>query len=78
MKYDREIQIQKAISEISNGMSFREASKLYGIPFTTLNKRARGISSSKIGAPTTISQTVEKLMVNMIIFLAEIGFGLTQ
>jgi hypothetical protein len=43
MKHEREDKIQRAINEIANGASFREASKHYGTPFSTLNKRARGV-----------------------------------
>jgi hypothetical protein len=35
-------------------------------------------SCSKRGAPTAISQTLEKLIVKLILFLAEIGFGLNK
>jgi len=78
MKYDREAQIKLALEAIEKGMSFREADKLYGIPYGTLSKRYRGKTTSKLGAPTILSNTVENLIVQLIIFMADIGFGFNK
>jgi hypothetical protein len=59
-------------------MSFREADKLYGIPYGTLSKRYRGKTTSNIDAPTILSKTVENLLVQLIIFMADIGFGFNK
>jgi hypothetical protein len=67
-----------ALNAIEKGMSFREADTLFGIPYGTLSKRYRGLTTCKIGAATTLSATVEKLIVKLIMFMADIGFGLNK
>jgi hypothetical protein len=46
MKFDRETQITKSLAAIDKGISFREADKLFGIPYSTISKRYRGVSWS--------------------------------
>jgi len=41
-----------------------------------LSKRYIGLTTSKIGHPTTLSATVENLIVQLIMFIGDIGFRL--
>ena len=72
--------MEKAIKAVRDGtMSQNKASLLYKIPKGTLNARLHDkYNSNKAGAPTKLSSKTEFFLYTMILFMADIGFGLTK
>ena len=64
-----------AIERINNdGLKVREAAKLYGIPKSTLFDRYNGTHGQR-EKKTILSEVTEKLIVETLCYLADIGHG---
>ena len=71
--------MDQAIRDLKNGtLTCRTASKCYGIPRATLNDRVRGYSTHYMGPRTILSRSTELLVVGLLIFMADIGLGLSR
>ena len=75
--------LQNARDDISDGMSFREASNKYAIPRTTLARAmTRSPSSTKKpknpGRPTVLNAEEEQFIVNKLLISAEWGYPLDR
>ena len=71
--------VQKAIARIkSDKMSIRKASRVFSIPYTTLENRIKKkIVSPGSGSTTVLSRATEELLVLSLKFLSDCGFGRT-
>ena len=70
--------LQLALTEISNGMAIKKASKLYNIPRTTLRHKKNNQHSKPMGAPTVLTAEEEGRIVQWIIDLGKMGFPVTK
>ncbi|CAH1961310.1 unnamed protein product [Acanthoscelides obtectus] len=75
-----EEQLKDAINAVQNGMSLNQASKEFGVPWSTLKRRiANGCFTKKaLGGPPVLTQECEKKMVKRIIKLQKFGFAPTR
>jgi hypothetical protein len=73
-------ELDKAIGDIKNkGLSQREVARLYDIPLTTIHNTLKGnYSSNKIGKQPLLTEEIEKIFVQTLIRLADIGIGLNK
>jgi hypothetical protein len=62
------------------GMSIRQAAKKYGVPKSSLEDRLTGRVdvNAPIGGPTTFNKDEEKLMVQWLFEMQEIGYPITK
>lgn len=69
----------KAIEDVKAGMSKREASRNYSIPLSTLRDRIKSDikNDPSLGCKTVLSQEQEKLLVQRLLYLANIFYGIT-
>ena len=70
----------EAVNLVSEGrLSYRKAAEMYEVPRSTI---ADGVNqkykTNSIGRPTTLSNTVEELIVHALIKLGDWGFGFTD
>lgn len=71
--------LQEALSAVQKGMCLRTASKRFGIPFSTLRNKHKGIYSKETSGPATIlSSEEEKLLVQWILDMEKRGFPFTR
>ena len=77
---DRERKIKLCIEAINNKkMSYSEAALCYNIPKTTIFCRLKGINGAAgVGRPRAISQPTERLIVELVQFMSDIGFSLKR
>jgi len=67
-----------AANAVRNGMSLYRASVEYGVPRNTLRARVNGDAAKKAyEKPCVLGETNEKALVDRIIYLQRLGFGLT-
>ena len=67
-----------AVSE--QGMSVAKASRVHGIPRTTLNDHIHGkvLPGAKSGAPTILSTSEEQDLVDFLLHAAKMGYAKTR
>ncbi|KAF4527598.1 hypothetical protein B566_EDAN015152 [Ephemera danica] len=63
--------MQDALKDITNGMSYRQASKKYKINASTLANKLNGKHKSKTGGQTVLTQEEEKALVDCLVITAE-------
>nr|CAI5824539.1 unnamed protein product [Callosobruchus analis] len=75
-----EQQLKDAVEAVQNGMSLNEASKQFGIPWSTLKRRITNgcLTKKALGGPPVLTQECEKKMVKHIIKLQKFGFAPTR
>lgn len=67
-----------AANAVRNGMSLYRASVEYGVPRNTLRARVNGDAAKKAyEKPCVLGEANEKALVDRIIYLQRLGFGLT-
>ena len=67
--------VQDAVKAIrERRMNVREAEQAYGVPKSTLDWRSKGGLSPQ-AAQTTLSQTTENLIVDILGHLSDVGYG---
>jgi hypothetical protein len=77
-KEDRESRIQLAIQAIlEKKMSYAQAAKCYNVAKSTLFDRTKGSSNNR-GAPRKMSNITEAIIVDLLKFMSDIGFGLNR
>lgn len=69
--------IQRAVQAMRNGMSSREAERLFHVPRRTLLNKVKAKHSGKIGHPLALTEVEERHMVDVVIASAEYGCPLT-
>lgn len=70
-----------ALADIKNGMSYREASKKYDIPKSTLNDKINDrvpLVVDRPGPGTYLTADQENRLVNWLITMAKIGYGVPR
>ena len=71
-------QLEKAVKAVKTGkLSIREAEERFGIPRSTINRKARDLNPGPIGAPPILSDDEEKFIAEGIVKCAEWGVPLT-
>ncbi|PIK37236.1 hypothetical protein BSL78_25928 [Apostichopus japonicus] len=73
--------VNRAVAQIQKGeISFKGASKLYSIPRSTLQDKVKGRSPvvAKSGPSATLTQAEENALVEYIMKMSKIGYGLTK
>lgn len=80
MDIEKESRIQRAVKAVNERrMSYEEASHCYNVPKSTIHDRAKGkYKAAAAGAPRKLSQSVELIIVDLLKFMSEIGFGLKK
>ncbi|XP_051162064.1 uncharacterized protein LOC127282037 [Leptopilina boulardi] len=75
-----ELDVEKALAAIKNGMSIRNASKIYQIPRTTLLYKYTGKSpiSAKKGPALVLTEKEENELVSWFTMISDKGFTLTK
>lgn len=79
-KYTEEA-LLNALSEIKSGLSYRKASDKYGIPVTTLSDKNKGktpLAKYTPGPTTYLSNSQENNLVEYLIHMATIGYGIAR
>lgn len=79
LQYSEE-QMKKALQAVADGMKVTTASKLYGVPRTTLLYKNIGVypKERKIGPDTVLSKEEENLLVKWMLHVASLGFPVTK
>ena len=78
MKIAKE-KLNSVIEAINNKMSYSEAALCYNIPKTTIFCRLKGINGAAgVGRPRAISQVTDRLIVELVQFMSDIGFSLKR
>ena len=69
-----------AIKKVEEGLGLREASRQCNVPVETLRRRVVGAVGvdCKPGPPTVLTAEGEQKLVDCLIEMSEIGFGLTR
>ena len=72
--------LQKAVDDVKSGkVGVRDAAEMYGIPRSTISANKNGPHNGhKPGAKPVLGDEIEKLLVESLIKLADIGLGLTK
>ena len=71
-------QLKAAMDAVDGGSSMREASRKFHVPYSSLCKWCYGMRSScKRGPPTVLNAEEEQLIVNYLVSMCELGYGLT-
>ena len=66
--------LDDALKALREGMSIRDAEKIFNIPKSTLHRKLRGHQMKPIGHPTSLSKPEEISFVRHLIVVAEWGF----
>ena len=69
--------LNEALSAVESGMPVKTAAREFNVPRTTLQRRAKGKNSDKLGGPTVLSTDEEKEIVARLILFGEWGYPLT-
>lgn len=79
LKYSEETMLN-ALSDVTNGMSYRAASIKYGVPRITLMRKHKGNlpAKSKMGPATLFTEEQENILVHWIITMAKAGFPVSK
>lgn len=71
-------QLKSALDDVDNGMSMRQASIKHGIPYSFLRDWCYGIRTSrKRGPPPIFNPVEEQLIVDYLLSMCDLGYGLT-
>ena len=71
--------MDRAISAVEDGgMGYREATERYKIPRTTLVRHLNNPDLAKHGKETLLDWDTELLLVTLIVFMGDIGFGICK
>lgn len=76
-----DINMREAINSVTlEGFSVSNASKIHGVPRSTLSDRIAGrvLPGAKLGRPTVLTSSEEKDVVEFLLHSASIGFGKTR
>ena len=75
-----EISMREALNSVQQGMSVSKASVIHGIPRSTLKDHVHGrvLPGAKPGAPTLLSSSEERDLVEFLCNCASIGYGKTR
>ena len=74
-KKDNNEPMSSAIEAVRNGLSQRRAAAQFGVKWMTLNDRLRGRHGPSLRKKTKLSATIENLLVELFIFMSDIGFS---
>ena len=77
-KKDNNEPMSSAIEAVRNGLSQRRAAAQFGVKLMTLNDRLMGRHGPSLGKKTKLSATIKNLLVELFIFMSDIGFSLTK
>ena len=71
--------MEAAVNAVNDGeMTMRKAAFTFGIPKSTLATHVGSNDLGKVGKPTVLGWEEELLLVTLIIFMSDIGFGLCK
>ena len=75
-----ELSMREALNSVQQGMSVSKASVIHGIPRSTLKDHVHGrvVPGAKPGAPTLLSSSEERDLVEFLCNCASIGYGKTR
>ena len=72
--------MKAAVESVKGGKGLREASRLYNIPVESLQRRVTGMvdMDCRPGPPTVLTKSEEDEIVQYLIQMADMGYGLTR
>ena len=70
--------MEAAVNAVKGGMSVRKASTVFGISKTTLQSHVNDDNIADVGKPSVLEWQEELLLVTLIVFMSDIGFGLCK
>ena len=72
--------LQDAVKAVQSGMSLNEASKSFGVPWSTLKRRITSgcFTKKALGGPRVLTLELENKMVKHILRLQKVGFAPTR
>ena len=71
-------QLKATMDAVDGGSSMREASRKFHVPYSSLREWCYGMCSScKRGPPPVLNAEEEQLIVNYLVSMCELGYGLT-
>ena len=76
-KYDED-NMNKALSDLGKGQSYRKVGIKYNIPKSVLQRHCRNTKTMKHGAPLSLSLEIENHMVSRLVTCAEWGYPLDK
>ena len=62
----------------AGGLGYRESAEKYKVPRSTLERRLNNPELGKHGKKTLLDQDTELILVTLIFFMADLGFGLCK
>ena len=72
-------QLKYAIEVVDSGVSMKEASRRHNIPYSSVRDWCYGIRRSrKYGPPTVLNPKEEQLLVDYLLAMCDLGYGLTS
>ena len=70
--------MESAVNAVKDGMTVRKASIVFGISKTTLQSHVNNDDIGNVGKPSVLEWQEELLLVTLIVFMSDIGFGLCK
>lgn len=71
-------ELKQAMDAVGDGTSMRKASQEFSIPYSTLREWSYGARTSrKRGAPAVLNPAEERQLVDYLVNMCELGYGLT-